>query len=87
MCVPWKARSFVANAATLLDQNPMAVLYVATLLAHRLDGANHALIQLKSQLKTGEPHNVVAKTVGEMEELLTLAVQSCLCRISIRSLS
>jgi CRP/FNR family cyclic AMP-dependent transcriptional regulator len=66
----------VANAATLLDQNPMAVLYIATLLAHRLEGANHALIKLKSQLKTGEPHNEVAKTVGKMEELLALSCAS-----------
>ena len=63
----------VANAATLLEQNPMAVLYVATLLAHRLNGANQALIQLKSQLKTGEPHNVVAKTVSKMEGLLAVS--------------
>jgi CRP-like cAMP-binding protein len=66
----------VANAATLLEQNPMAVLYVATVLAHRLNGANQALIQLKSQLKTGEPHNVVAKTVGKMEELLAVSYAS-----------
>jgi CRP/FNR family transcriptional regulator, cyclic AMP receptor protein len=66
----------VANAATFLEQNPMAVLYVATLLAHRLDGANRALIQLKSQLKSGEPHNVVAKTVSKMEELLAVSCAS-----------
>ena len=30
----------VANATTLLEQNPSAVFYVATVLAHRLDGAN-----------------------------------------------
>ena len=40
----------VADAAALLAQNPIAVLYVATVLAHRLDGANRALIELKSQL-------------------------------------
>jgi CRP/FNR family transcriptional regulator, cyclic AMP receptor protein len=66
----------VANAATLLEQNPMAVLYLATVLAHRLDGANHALVQLKSQLKTGEPHNEVAKTVSKMEELLAVSCAS-----------
>ena len=60
----------VANATTLLTQNPVAVLYVATTLAHRLDGANQALIQLKHQLLTGEPHSVVAKTVSKMEGLL-----------------
>jgi hypothetical protein len=50
----------------------MAVLYVATVLAHRLDGANHALIQLKHQLSTGEPHSVVAKTVSKMQGLLAV---------------
>jgi CRP-like cAMP-binding protein len=66
----------VANATSLLEQNPLAVLYVATVLAHRLEGANHALIQLKSQLKTGEPHDVVAKTVGKMERLLAVSSAS-----------
>jgi CRP/FNR family transcriptional regulator, cyclic AMP receptor protein len=60
----------VANASTLLAQNPVAVLYVATTLAHRLDGANQALIHLKHQLLTGEPNSVVAKTVSKMESLL-----------------
>jgi CRP/FNR family transcriptional regulator, cyclic AMP receptor protein len=66
----------VANATTLLEQNPTAMLYVATVLAHRLEGANHALIQLKSQLKTGEPHDVVAKTVGKMEKFLAVSYAS-----------
>jgi len=62
----------IADASTLLAQNPTAVLYVATVLAHRLDGANHALIQLKNQLQTGEPRSVVAKTVSRMEGLLVV---------------
>jgi hypothetical protein len=40
------------------------------MLAQRLTGANHALIHLKRQLLTGEPPNVVAKTVSKMEGLL-----------------
>src|SRR5215813_4638869 len=60
----------IANATALLAQNPIAALYVATVLAHRVDGANHALIQLKKQLQTGEAHSVVAKTVSRMEGLL-----------------
>jgi CRP/FNR family transcriptional regulator, cyclic AMP receptor protein len=60
----------VANAATLLTQNPIAVLYIATMLARRLDGANQALIQLKNQLLAGEPQSEVAKTVSKMEGLL-----------------
>jgi CRP/FNR family transcriptional regulator, cyclic AMP receptor protein len=62
----------VANATTLFEQNPMAVLYVATVLAHRLDGANQALIRLKNQLQTGETHGIVAKTVSRMEALLAV---------------
>jgi CRP-like cAMP-binding protein len=62
----------VADAAGLLEKNPIAVLYIAAVLAHRLDGANHALIQLKGQLQRGEPHNVVAKTVSKMEGLLAI---------------
>jgi CRP-like cAMP-binding protein len=60
----------VADAATLLTESPMAAIYVATVLAHRLDGANHALIQLKKQLQAGEPRNVVANTVSKIEGLL-----------------
>jgi CRP-like cAMP-binding protein len=62
----------VADGEALLTQNPIAAIYVATVLAHRLDSANDALIQLKSQLETGEPHTVVAKTVSKMERLLAV---------------
>ena len=69
----WKTSQFhIANATALLAQNPIAALHVATVLAHRLDGANHALIQLKNQLQTGEAHSVVAKTVSWMEGILAV---------------
>jgi len=60
----------IANATAFLTQNPIAVLYVATVLARRLDGANHALIQIKHQLQSGEPHSVVVKTVSKIEGFL-----------------
>jgi len=60
----------VADAAPLLTQDPIAVLYVATMLAHRLDAANHILIQLKSQLEAGQPHSMVAQTISKIEGLL-----------------
>jgi CRP/FNR family transcriptional regulator, cyclic AMP receptor protein len=63
----------VANAAALVDQNPIAVLYIAKMLAHRLDDANHALLQLKSQLQAGEPHSVVAKTLNKIQGLLAVS--------------
>jgi len=62
----------VAEATSLLAHNPIAVLYVATMLAHRLDGANHALIQLKGQLQAGQPHSVVVQTVSRLEGLLAV---------------
>ena len=60
----------VADAATLLKGDPIALLYVATVLARRLDGANQALIELKRQLQVGEPPSVIGKTVEKMQGLL-----------------
>jgi CRP/FNR family transcriptional regulator, cyclic AMP receptor protein len=56
----------VADAATLLTHDPIALLYIATVLARRLDGANKALIDLKHQVQSGESRGVIRK----MEELL-----------------
>jgi len=63
----------VANAATLFAHDAIAVLYVATVLAHRIDGANHVLIQLKSQLQAGQPNSVVSQTVSKMEGRLAVS--------------
>src|SRR6266480_1222728 len=60
----------VANADALLAQDPITLLYVATVLARRLDGANQALIELKRQLQAGRPSSVVDKTIEKMEGLL-----------------
>ena len=60
----------IANATAFLTQNPVAVLYVATVLAHRLDGPNHALVQIKHQLQSDEPLSVVVKTVSKIEGFL-----------------
>ena len=60
----------VADAAALLAQDPTALLYVAAILARRLDGANQTLIEMKHQLQAGQPHSVIGKTIEEMEERL-----------------
>ena len=60
----------VADAAALLAQDPSALLYVAAILAQRLDGANHALIEVKHQLQAGRPRSVIGKTIEELEGLL-----------------
>ena len=70
VCALETSQFHLADANTFLMQGPIAILYVATMLAHRFNGANQALIQLKQQLLAGEPQSVVAKTVGKMEGFL-----------------
>jgi CRP/FNR family cyclic AMP-dependent transcriptional regulator len=61
----------VADAAALLAADPVAALYVAAILARRLDGANEALILVKRQLQAGEPRSLIGRTVEKVEELLS----------------
>ena len=51
----------------LLAKDPLAFIYIATILARRLNYANRALIELKRQLHSGEPHSVIAETIAEIE--------------------
>ena len=60
----------VADAASLLTDDPATPLYVAGLLARRLDAANRVLIEVKRQIQTGQPRSVVSRTVEKAEELL-----------------
>jgi CRP/FNR family transcriptional regulator, cyclic AMP receptor protein len=60
----------VADAATILRIDPIALLYVATVLAQRLDSANKALLELKRQVQAGDPRSVIGRTVEKIEGLL-----------------
>jgi CRP/FNR family cyclic AMP-dependent transcriptional regulator len=60
----------IADAATLLRIDPIGLLYVATVLAQRLDSANQTLLELKRQIQAGEPRGVIDKTADKMEILL-----------------
>jgi hypothetical protein len=51
-------------------QDPIVFLYVAGVLARRLDGANQALIDLKGQLQADQPRSVIGKTIERIEGLL-----------------
>ncbi len=64
---------YVADAATLLRVDPIALLYVATVLARRLDDANQVLIELRRQVQAGQPHSVIEKTAETMEGLLDVS--------------
>ena len=60
----------VAEAAALLGGDRSALLYIAAVLARRLDSANEALIELKSQVRAGQPHSEIDKTIEKIEGLL-----------------
>ena len=61
----------VADASTLLANDSAMSLYIAAMLARRLDGANQALIEVRRQLRAGEPRSLIGKTVEKVEELLS----------------
>jgi CRP/FNR family cyclic AMP-dependent transcriptional regulator len=64
---------YVADAAALLVQDPTALLYIAAVLARRLDIANKAVIELKTQLRTGQPLSVIGETVEKISASLVYA--------------
>ena len=61
---------FVADAAALLVQDPVVLLYVAAVLAQRLDRANRAVIELKNQFQAGQPPSRISKAIDKIQELL-----------------
>jgi CRP/FNR family transcriptional regulator, cyclic AMP receptor protein len=62
---------YVADAQAMLAGDPTVALYVAGILARRLDGANRSLIEVKHQLQAGESLSVIGKTVEKVEEQLS----------------
>ena len=62
---------YVADAPAILAGDPTVALYVAAILARRLDAANRWLVAVKRQLQTGEPPSVIGKAIEKVEELLS----------------
>jgi hypothetical protein len=52
--------------------DPTVALYVAAILARRLEAANRSLIEVKHQLKAGEPPSVIGRTVEKVEGVAKL---------------
>ena len=61
---------YIADARAMLAGDPTVALYVAAILARRLDAANRSLIEVKHQLQSGESLSVIGKTVDKLEEQL-----------------
>ena len=57
---------YVADAPAMFTGDPTVALYVAAILARRLDTANRSLIEVKHQLQTGESLSVIGKTVEKV---------------------
>lgn len=64
----------VADAPALLAGDATVTLFVAALLAQRLDAANRALVEVKRQLQAGDPRSAIGRTVEKVEELLTSGI-------------
>ena len=62
---------FHVATGDLLMREPAALLYVATLLARRLDLANRGLVELKSELAAGAPPSLIGATLDKIESLLS----------------
>src|SRR5258708_13347384 len=60
---------YVADAPAILAGDPTVALYVAAILARRLDAANRWLVAVKRQGQTGEPLSVIGKAIAKGEEL------------------
>jgi CRP/FNR family transcriptional regulator, cyclic AMP receptor protein len=60
----------VADAPAILGGDPTVALYIAAILARRLDAANQSLIEIKRQLQAGEARSEIGKTVEKAEEQL-----------------
>jgi CRP-like cAMP-binding protein len=60
----------VADAGALFAQDPLVLLYVAAILARRLDGANQALIELKNRLQDGSARSEIGETIDKIDGLL-----------------
>ena len=65
-----EASEFHVADAALLMQDPAALLYVTMLLARRLDFANQAFLELKSQIQAGEPPGLIEQTLDKIEGVL-----------------
>ena len=62
---------YVADAPAILAGDPSVALYVAAILARRLEAANRSLIEVKRQLQAGGPPSVIGRTVEKTAELLS----------------
>jgi len=62
---------FHVASGDLLTREPAALLYVAKVLARRLDLANRGLVELRSELEAGAPPSLIGATLDKIEAVLS----------------
>ena len=60
----------VAEATGLLRDDPALGLQLASLLARRLDLANHALVEVRRQLEAGQPRSAISRALDRLGNLV-----------------
>jgi CRP-like cAMP-binding protein len=63
----------IADAPGWLGGDATVALYVAGILARRLDAANQALVEVKRQLEAGDSRRAIGRTIDRVAELLSTA--------------
>jgi CRP/FNR family transcriptional regulator, cyclic AMP receptor protein len=66
-----ESSQFHVADADVLMREPAALLFVATLLARRLDLANQGLVELRSEIAAGAPPSLIGATLDKIEALLS----------------
>ena len=56
----------VGEAASLLRTDATTALYVATIMAKRMVGSNHALVDIKKQLEAGQPRSAIGRMLDRI---------------------
>lgn len=59
---------YVAEAASFLKADGVSALYVASLMARRLNSSNAALIEVKKQLESGQPRSAIRRMLDRIIE-------------------
>lgn len=70
----------VAEAASFLRDDPVAALFVATVMARRLSAANQALVEVRREVAAGQPRGVIGRALDKLADSLRLDADPELAR-------
>lgn len=70
----------VADAAEFLRCDPVAALFVATIMAKRLAAANDALVLVRQEIAAGKPKGVIGRALDKLADSLRMDADPELAR-------